>query len=359
MTEKMARLWLALGGIPSQTLVKVLAHYGTALAFYEERAQAGPLLGAGVWRSLKNQAAPDYLADTLAGLAAGGIAFLTPGEAAWPPALERLYDPPAGLFAQGCLSLLQSPRAFAMVGTRRATPYGRRMAQAVARGLAQAGVTVVSGFAVGIDTASHEGCLAGGGGTIAVMGCGLNQDYPRGSGGLRQRILAKNGLLLSEYPLDAPPLAAHFPQRNRLIAGLCQGLMLVEGALRSGGMISANLASEMGLEVFAMPGPADASGSEGPHALLREGARLAGSAGDILADMGWEERPAACEAEPPQPLAPEETLILSLLKRERLSLDQLAEMSGLPTAALISHLTILELKGIIEKSPGRIYAKAL
>lgn len=355
MTEKMARLWLSMGDLPSTKLSKIMALYEDALTFYQEREKALHLLGSNAQTALKAWSDEERLSMLLASLEKDSIRFLTPEDAEWPRGFYRLYDPPVGLFAKGNLDLLHSERSIAMVGTRRSSVYGRRMAQRVAGGLAEAGVTITSGFAVGIDSASHEGCLSAGGKTIAVIGCGLDVDYPSGNGALRKRILESGGLIISEYPPGTQPLAAHFPQRNRLIAALSQGLMLVEGASHSGGMISAQLALEMGLEVFAMPGPADVVGSEGPHALIRDGARLATSAEQILEDMGWQS--ASPEKSAEIPLEGEEAQLAALLEIESLSFEELCRCSGLDAQTLNSHLTIMELKGIIEKSPGRIYTK--
>ena len=274
MTERLARFWLSLGDLPSQTLLKVLSLYGTALAFYEEREKAGPLLGS-AWKTLKRWEKETDLAAALDKLEQRGACFLTPSSPQWPWRFERLADPPIGLYAQGDLELLHHEQTFALVGTRHASVYGRRMAEAIARDLSLAGTAIISGFAVGIDAAAHEGCIRAGGRTIAILGCGLNIDYPSGSQKLRQQIIESGGLLLTEHPMDSRPHAGHFPQRNRLLAALAQGLMLVEGTTRSGGMISAHLAIEMGTEVFALPGSVESSLSAGPHAIIREGGRLA------------------------------------------------------------------------------------
>lgn len=354
MNETLARYWLSLADLSSQTLMKVLLHYETALDFYEAREEAGPLLGA-AWKTLKQWEDESRLAEALAMLEQKGIQFLTPDSAHWPRRLSSVADPPVGLYALGDTQNFNSPKTFAIVGTRHASVYGRRMAEIIANGLAEAGVTIISGFAVGIDTAAHEGCLKAQGKTVGILGCGLDIDYPSGSEHLRQRILASGGLFITEHPMGSRPHAGHFPQRNRLLAALAQGLMFVEGTTRSGGMISAHLAAEMGSDVFALPGSVESSLSSGPHAIIREGGRLAASAQEILEDMGWD----APQKKAPPKLSGEEAQLFKLLEKEPLSFDQLTHLTGWSPDVLNTQLTMLELQEMIQKSPGRVYSRTL
>lgn len=354
MTERLARFWLSLGDLPSSMLSKILESYQTAQAFYEARETAGPLLGA-AWKRLQPWQDHSELEKKLERLKELGIAFITPEDEVWPYVLDYLEDPPIGLYCMGDLSLLRHPQIFAMVGTRHSTVYGQRMARVISRDLTYAGTAILSGFAVGIDCAAHEGCLEAGGKTIAMLGCGLDVDYPSGSGTLKRRIIDSGGLLVTEHPMKSRPVAGHFPQRNRMLAALCKGLMLLEGTTRSGGMISAHLAMERGNEVFALPGTVESAQSAGPHQLIREGARLAASAADILTDMGWQQ----LKRTEPKALDGPVAQLYALIEQEPLSFDQLTQLTGWTADVLNSYLTMMEIDGLITKSPGRVYSKAL
>jgi len=259
------------------------------------------------------------------------------------------------LYCMGDTKLLTAPKTFAMVGTRHCTVYGRRMAGVIARDLAYGDAVIISGLAVGIDSASHEGCLEAGGNTIAFLGCGIDVDYPSGSGALKRRIVDSGGLLVTEHPMKSRPVAGHFPQRNRMIAALSKGLMLIEGTTRSGGMISAHLAMEQGAEVFALPGSVETAQSAGPHRLIREGARLASSAEEILEDMGWQ----APQKPEPKALSGPEAYLYALIEQEPMSLDQLTQLTQWEADELMTCLSMMEIEGLITKSPGQVYSKAL
>ena len=207
-------------------------------------------------------------------------------EGEYPVQLREIYDPPPVLYVLGRL-LAEEGCLVAVVGARRPTSYGRRMARILGRDLAQRGCTVVSGMARGIDIAAHEGALEGGGRTVAVAGCGLSRVYPPEATVLQDAIIEK-GAVISERPLEDPPLARHFPQRNRIISGLSAGTVVVEAAERSGALITGRLAAEQGREVMAVPGRADSDKSKGAHRLLREGAALVESAEDIIAQLSPE-----------------------------------------------------------------------
>lgn len=246
----------------------------------------------------------------------------------------------------------------ALVGTRSPSRYGQDMAFSLGKELGENGVTVVSGFARGIDTAAHSGCLAGGGKTAAVLGCGLDVIYPSENKELHKCILDSGGLFLSEYPLGSKPANYHFPDRNRIISGVSHGVALIEGMLKSGGMITVGHALEQGREVFALPGPINREGAQAPHKLLREGARLITCGTDMLEDMGWEPKAKAIAAGKQLAIAkiPGQELVEKLLKREDMSFEELTRALPMDAAPLNSLLTILELAGIIKKSAGNLYA---
>jgi DNA processing protein len=332
----------------------------------------GAVLSAGpaVWRQVAGEGAaqalsvepPDLaarLADAQAWRAGTHHHVLTLDDPAWPAALLQTADPPLMLYAQGQLGALARP-ALAVVGSRQATAQGRDNARAFAAALSAQGYCVVSGLAQGIDAAAHEGALSGPGGTIAVVGTGLDRVYPPRHAALAARI-AESGVLLSEYAPGTPPLPEHFPQRNRIIAGLTQGTLVVEAALRSGSLITARLASEAGREVFAIPGSIHAPQARGCHALIQQGAKLVESADDILIELLGPLAPRQADG----PLreaaagaaAPAEDALLAALGPESATLDALQARTGWPTAELMARLMALELDGQVARLPGGLYQR--
>jgi DNA processing protein len=272
------------------------------------------------------------------------------GDPRYPAALLQAEDPPLILYVQGQVAALQAPRMLAMVGSRNPTPQGLENARAFARSLGQAGVCVVSGLALGIDGAAHEGALASSGQTIAVVGTGLDRVYPKRHLHLAHRI-AQHGALLSEFPIGTPPLAPHFPQRNRIIAGLTQGTLVVEAALKSGSLITADQALHMGREVFAIPGSIHAPQSRGCHALIRQGAKLVESVQDVLEDLRWRPGDQLSMLEPAE-IDTAEPALLKALGFDPCSLDRLQARTGMDTATLQAKLLELELSGDVNRLPG-------
>jgi DNA processing protein len=288
----------------------------------------------------------------LARITAAGARLVALDDPEYPPLLREVGDAPLYLIAKGA-RLLAGP-AVAIVGARRATPYGRDVARQLAEGLAHAGVMVVSGLARGIDGAAHEGALAARGWTAAVLGSGIDVIYPREHLGLAERILG-TGTLLSERPIGTAPLPAHFPARNRILAGMTQGTVVIEAAERSGSLITARLANEGGREVFAVPGRVDSPLSFGAHLLIREGATLVRDVEDILEQItpALRERAAGTGATVPLPVAGEVDSaagrILALLAGGNASVDELIRNSGLPASEILASVLDLELRGVIRK----------
>lgn len=283
-------------------------------------------------------------------------ALITLGDARYPPLLLDTADPPLMLYAQGRVELLQAD-AVAIVGSRNPTPQGALNAREFARALGEAGWVVVSGLALGIDGAAHEGALATNAGTIAVVGTGLDRVYPKRHLDLAHRI-AQDGLMLSEYALGTPALSPHFPQRNRLIAGLSQGTLVVEAALQSGSLITARMALEAGREVLAIPGSIHAPQSRGCHALIKQGAKLVESAQDVLEELpalrsarDW--RPPALATEEAAPNDP----LLAAMGHELMSLDALVARTGWSASALNIRLLDLELDGQVARLPGQLFQR--
>ncbi len=300
------------------------------------------------------------LADTLAWCAAApSHRVMVLGDTDYPEPLLHSADPPLLLFLLGDAGLLNTP-SLAIVGSRKPSAQGRDHAHHFASTLAGQGWTIVSGLAAGVDGAAHEGALEAGGHTIAVIGTGIDRIYPPSHRSLAHRI-AERGLIVSELPLGAPPLSAHFPQRNRIIAGLSRGTLVVEAALRSGSLITARLASESGREVMAIPGSILAPQSAGCHALIRQGAALVESPEHVLEELG-PLAPAASKAmtslAATAPVAPEpDDPVLRALGHDPLSLDALIDRWGWDAPALSARLFELELDGQVARLPGGLYQR--
>lgn len=293
----------------------------------------------------------DWLSDSSAEAPRHVIAL---GDPRYPETLLQIADPPPLLYATGRAELLAAT-SLAIVGSRHATPQGRDNALAFARHLG-ARLTIVSGLALGIDAAAHEGGLASAGSTIAFVGSGLDRVYPAGNAELWRRIAAR-GLICSEYPLGMGPLAANFPRRNRLIAGLSVGTLVIEAALASGSLITARLAAEAGREVFAIPGSIHAPQSRGCHHLIRQGAKLVETADDVLQELrlgAGPGTPSAVAAQPPpaQDEPDADTALLEALGNDPVAFDALCARTGLPAETLAARLLALELAGRVQRLPG-------
>ena len=294
------------------------------------------------------------LAAALAWRAQGeGRHFLAVGAEHFPPLLLQTADPPLLLYVQGDLAAL-GRRSLAIVGSRHATAQGLENARAFAKALGEAGLLVVSGLALGIDGAAHDGALAAPAGTIGVVGTGLDRVYPRTHKALAHRI-AGHGALVSEFAPGVPAIAANFPQRNRIIAGLSLGTLVVEAALQSGSLITARMALEAGREIFAVPGSIHATQSKGCHALIKQGAKLVESAADILDELRQAAGPVAARSGVaiPAPVNP----LLDALGFEPTTLDALQARTGWPTAELTAQLLELELDGHVARLPGGLYQR--
>lgn len=284
-----------------------------------------------------------------------GVDVIALGDPRYPAALREIYDPPAVLYVKGSLPSADMP-SVAVVGSRVASLYGRTMAEKISREVAAAGVTVVSGLALGIDTAAHEGALAGGGKTIAVLGGGIGRLYPPQNKRLAEKIAA-SGAVISEYPMDMEAQPGFFPMRNRVISGLSQAVLVIEARQKSGALITADLALEQGRDVLALPGNADSSKSMGTNSLLKQGAKLVVSAADVLAELGFSAVKKAKESRR-KSLSAEEERVASLLEDGPLHLDEIAESSQFSLQKSLSVLSYLEMKGVVKETPGKYFRKA-
>ncbi len=283
----------------------------------------------------------------------------------YPAKLREVYDPPLVLYARGDPACLSAP-CVAIVGTRRPTPYGLQMAEGLAEDLALRGVTIISGLARGIDAASHRGCLAAKGRTVAVLGCGIDVVYPREHRRLTDMILER-GLLLSEFPPGTSPAPQNFPIRNRIISGLSLGVLIVEASEYSGSLITARLAMEQNREVFAVPGNLTSPQSFGPNYLIKQGAKLVQSWRDVVEEFTAEQRSEilAREAKPSvrtqarlDLLTDEEKHVLDVLKTDRATqFDRILAASGCGISRLSDLLFSLEMSGLIRQLPGNLYIR--
>ena len=375
-SELQAWLRLALTpGIGNTTARKLLTAFGSAQAIFTQSSQALRELGSDKLASSLRSEPPGLAAQlhtTLEWLQAESdrrIAVL--GDAAYPAALLDIEDPPLMLYMLGTLSVrAQSAtnsiaNSIAIVGSRNPTPQGESNARQFAKAFGAAGICVVSGLALGIDGAAHDGAMLGGGETIAVVGTGLDRVYPKKHLDLAHRI-ARQGMIISEFPLGTPPLTANFPKRNRIISGLSRGTLVVEAALQSGSLITARLAAEQGKEVFAIPGSIHSPQSRGCHALIKQGAKLVEVAQDVLEEFkpmlvsgatldalqALHEDDGSGES-----LDAAQDPLLAALGFDASSLDALQARTGLDTAHLQARLLALELDGQVARLPGGLFQR--
>jgi len=335
---------MALRGISPLKLLQVADREGTAVATLE--AVRGGRAGSDADREFVRGVDPDAIDRALVACGATLVPF---GCAEYPPQLENLEDPPAALFVKG-RPLPRRERVVAIVGARNCSELGRELATAIGRDLALSSMCVVSGAARGIDAAGHEGALDAGGHTIAVLGCGIDQAYPRWSGRLIQRI-AETGTVVSEYPPGVPPEPYRFPARNRIVAAMCTGLVVVEGAEGSGSLISAEHALDLGRDVFAVPGAITNPLAHAPHVLIREGATLIRGVDDLMRDLKLGGEGSG---------GPPVRLDLTLAEQAALDLvigpvlpEKVARGLGVSVPEVLPLLLGLELKGLIRSVGGR------
>lgn len=365
------RAWLRLTlspGVGNEASRKLLATFGSAQAIFEQSPEALRQLGSDrLERALLDEppALADLLQTTLEWLAAAGDRqVVTLGDAAYPASLLNIADPPIVLYMMGTLTMPSAAAAaglrIAIVGSRNPTPQGEINARQFAKSFGASGMCVVSGLAMGVDGAAHDGALLGGGTTIAVVGTGLDRVYPKKHLELAHRIAAQ-GMIISEFPLGTPPLSANFPKRNRIISGLSQGTLVIEAALKSGSLITARMATEQGKEVFAIPGSIHSPQSRGCHWLIKQGAKLVENAEDVLEELqlpvtrqiegDTDEDDEASEA------TPADQGFMSALGFDVVSLDALQARTGLPTPELQARLLELELDGVVTRLPGGLFQR--
>lgn len=364
-------------GVGNASARKLLAAFGLPEAVFRQPSAAlRQVVNAEQASALRTE--PAELAELLertwtwlqqAGTGRARAHIVVLGDSDYPEALLAIEDPPLMLYLLGPRHFSASlAPGIAVVGSRNPTPQGASNARQFAKALGQAGLVVVSGLALGVDAAAHEGALDALApaserlATVAVIGTGLDRVYPKSHLALAHRI-AQNGLLISEYPLGTPPLAANFPRRNRLIAGLAQGTLVIEAALKSGSLITARLSVEQGKDVFAIPGSIHSTQARGCHALIKQGAKLVESAQDVLEEMKLDGLTTvaggsvAARAHDDASLASPEPALLQALGFDPTGLDALQARCGLDTASLQAQLMTLELDGRVARLPGGLFQR--
>lgn len=360
--------WIRLeqtSGVGPETARKLLAEFGLPDSIFS--AHSSSLLRVVPERVARALLAPvsaqtqTLTEKTLAWAEQPGNHVLTLADAGYPQALLNISDPPLMLYIKGRIELLANT-SLAIVGSRNATVQGASNAEKFAEAMSDAGLTIVSGMALGIDTAAHQGSLRSShknaaGSTIAVIGTGPDIVYPARNRDLAHRI-AEAGCIVSEYPLGMPAIAANFPRRNRIISGLTRGVLVVEAAAQSGSLITARMALDQGRDVFAIPGPIHSPLSKGCHQLIKQGAKLVESAQDILEEFGqFQLQPPAINAAPANPGDPATERLLSVMGFDPVDINLLAERALLDISVLNAKLLTLELEGLIEMLPGGIYRR--
>lgn len=338
-------------------LERVLKAFGSGRAALDARRGAfARVAGEAAAAGREDGRRRSEAADVLARCDALGLRVLPRGAADYPARLLHLAQPPAVLFLKGRDPLLERPMV-AVVGSRRSTGRGRWVAAEVARVLSAHGVVVASGLALGIDAAAHRAALEAGGATLAVLGCGIDVPHPPSNRGLHRR-LGREGLLVTEFVPGTRPLPHHFPSRNRILAGLVRGVLVVEAGARSGALITEELASEIGRNIMAAPGPVFAERSQGTNRLLKDGAWLLSKPEDVLelvgSRVGSEQRELPLE---PVGLGPDATALWSALGGVDLGVDELAREVGLTPERALSALAGLELGGWVQRGPGMRFVR--
>jgi DNA processing protein len=352
-------------GVGPVRVRQLLEHLGEApsiLRASREQLRRVPGIGEDTAEAIAGWEKSIDLAAELKRVADFGCRILVQADAEYPELLRQIYDPPIVLYVKGQL-LPRDKNAVAMVGSRQTTHYGLEVARKLGYQLAYVGVTVVSGGARGIDTAAHQGALNGQGRTVAVLGTGINLVFPPENAELFARIAA-NGALLTQFPFNRPADKQSFPIRNRIVAGMTLGTVVVEASLNSGALITANFAVDYGRQVFAVPGRIDSPHSKGCHELIKKGAKLCEGAEDVLSEFEYlfppSNRPPAPNETgvlPALTLSENEQKVYDVLGREEKTIDEVIRQSGLPASAASVALLSLEMKRVIRQLPGKLFVR--
>jgi len=364
-----ARAYLRLhliDGIGPITMGKLLAHFGSAdavLAASPDQWRCVRGIGRSIAEGLRQSLQQDRAEQEIALAAQQKVRILCPLDDEYPPLLKHVPDGPVCLYVRGRLQP-QDGVSLGVVGSRKPSYYGQEQARFFSEALARSGLTIISGLAYGVDACAHQGAISAGGRTVAVLGNGLSSIYPPGHAQLAEEI-AESGAVVSELPMNTAPDAGNFPRRNRIIAGMSLGTLVIEGSLRSGAMITARLAGDYDREVFALPGRIDCPTSAGPNSLIREGAaKLVMNPGDILDGLGDVGRVLRGDSQPSEArtqgllpfaavtLTDSEQRILNALDTDPLPIEMIVDAAGLSASQTAAALTTLQLKRLIRQLPG-------
>ncbi len=373
-TEDACRAWLTYGLLKPDISAGLLKEYGSAEALYEDFVKTDGsclrqyYISDASIQMLATQAPQEKMHDMLVTMRKLDAGILYIEDDAYPDLLRQIRMPPTLLFYRGNLACLKR-RCVTVVGSRKASRRALEFTRKLTCNLSQAGLTVVSGLAVGIDCAAHQGCLDAWGPTVGLLACGMDVSYPREHDALREEIIRHGGILLSEYPLGLRPSPHSFHPRNRIMSGLSEAVLMTEARIRSGSMTTVQHALEQGREVFAYPGIPGTEWAEGAHQLLRDGARMFTSAKDVLEDLFWNSPATPIITEPPKkadsrpaaqslpPMSEEQKILYDLLREGEMTFDELADACDLSVTEISSALTMLELAGVIRSSHGKTYSR--
>lgn len=350
--------WFALRSVPFVGNVlfrRLLERFGSPEAVFQASDAALAAVkgvSAAVVTSLRDHDPRPFAERETAALVRAGCRIVTLLDDEYPPLLREIADPPPFLYVRGSLAGIGT--AVAVVGSRRASAYGRTVTERMAEELSRAGVAVISGLARGIDTAAHNGALKGEAKTVGVLGCGVDVVYPAENRRLFAE-MAERGAVVSEFPLGTAPLAENFPRRNRIISGISHGVLVVEAAERSGSLVTARIALDQGRDVYAIPGNITNEGSRGANRLIREGAKLVDGVDDILEELPGGRVARRGVPMPAHDLSPAEAAVFALLSAEPLHIDRIIAKSALTVGELSAMLLRLELKGAVTQLPGKYF----
>ncbi len=357
MRDKRYWIWLSsLESVGGKSCLSLISHFGSAENVYQcsfAELTASGLVNKKAALTISRDRNIEKADEYLKTMKETGINVYTIHESEYPENLKNIYDPPPVLYVKGELTTEDS-LAIGIVGSRKATDYGLKAAQRIALRLAEMGITVVSGMALGIDSAAHRGALGAKGRTIAVCGCGLKYVYPMSNYNLSREII-KSGALISEYPYDTVAHPKQFPARNRIISGMSLGIIVVEAGEKSGSLITADFALEQGREVFAVPGNISSPNSKGTNALIKSGAKLVSGLEDIIEELNLDivYKEKSCNENNNNPantdISIEESLILRFLEKKEAGRDEIAAATELQPGRLMAALTKLEIKGAIQQ----------
>ncbi len=349
-------IWLSsIQGMDGKPFHRLLEEYGEAEYVWRQLIVARRILTPTMYGHLEKARTNEYMDELMESMEKNGIVAVTQLDDDYPDRLRGIEEAPPTLYLRGNREALNSKKMFGIVGSRKATVDGARFAKSIAYDLSRSDVSVVSGLAMGIDRSAHEGCLEGGSPTLAVLGSGVDIIYPTDNRLLAEQILSGGGALLSEYRPGVPPTARTFPRRNRIISGLSDGVMMAEGTIKSGAMITMRYARAQRRPIFAVPGSVYAASYEGTNRLLLEGAQICLSARQITDYYGWKAAQAELAGEDLPELEGDALKVVEILKCEEKSFDELANVMKMNISELNSLLTILEMQGIIRQSAGKLY----